>query len=133
MDGKKIESIRESYQRCISEGLIFTEFYDHFLKASDEIAVHFQDTVMIKQKAMLAEGIFRVINYAETGKPCERLVEIVKMHDKDHLNINPSLYSQFKTHLLAAIEKVDPEYSEELGQAWAEALETGIEYFTSQY
>ncbi len=88
---------------------------------------------MIKQKAMLAEGLMHVINLADKGEPSERLQQVVKLHDKHHLNIKPEYYTHFRKYLLETIKESDPEYTPDLAKKWEEILDIGIKHFTAHY
>ncbi len=133
MDNEHIEELRQSYRRCVMNQDFANNFYESFLASSQDIAKRFENTVMIKQKAMLVEALAHLINLVEHGKPSERLMHAAKKHDRRHLNIKPSYYKIFKTHILNNIKTHDLKINATLEANWEIVIDAGINYFIENY
>jgi len=73
---------------------------------------------------MFAEGVF-------AGDFC--LGEIKVSHNRKHLNIHPDYYPFWKNSLLAALEKNDPQFNDELRNLWYSVLDSGIKFIAGGY
>jgi len=133
MNKEEITSIRESYVRCISQNDFPKTFYDHFIKASPMIEEKFKDTFSVKKTVMVTRGLNALIKLTEQSETSEDLKALAQKHDRDNLNISPSIYPIYKLHMLKNLEQFDPKFDDTLKKLWEEILDKGTEYFIQHY
>lgn len=130
----KIETVKESYGRCLVKGDFFGRFYDIFIPSHPLIQPLFANTDFEAQKHRLRHGLNCIIMFAGdqiSGISC--LNRLQKSHSKQHLNIPPELYPNWKESLLQTIREFDKELKIETLGAWSEIIDLGIEYIVSGY
>jgi len=134
LDSAQIALVDHSYGRCLLRPTFFAEFYERFLTSSPAVAAKFRDTEMVRQQQILRESIAHMILFAE-GKAIGRVgVErAARAHSRKHLDIQPSLYELWLSALLTTVERLDVEYTPEVGRAWRAVLAPGIAFFTDHY
>ena len=133
MNTEDIISIRDSYIRCISQNDFPAAFYDKFINSSPTIQDKFKDVFNIKKRVMVTRGLNSIIKLAENSEPEESLKELARKHDRNNLDISPSLYPGYKQYMLKTLEEFDPEFNHELKKLWTEVIDTGIEFFIQHY
>jgi hemoglobin-like flavoprotein len=128
-----ITIINESYNRSIRNDVIGL-FYDIFLKSHPDIAPLFSKTDFDVQKTLLKHSVLLAIMFVEgisVGDP--GIKRIRESHGKTGMNIPPELYPYWKTSFIQAISESDPEYSEQIQDAWDSVLQETIDYITEGY
>lgn len=125
---------KESLQRCLGQADFVDIFYDRFLASSDEIKAKFIHTNFPNQKIMLKASLHIMLLLAQGGlKDTKTLQELAERHSHRDLDIHPKFYAYWVNSMLAAVRSCDPEYSPEIGEAWKNALQPGVDFFTSKY
>ncbi len=61
------------------------------------------------------------------------LDQIAKRHSKLDLDIPKELYQLWLTTLLETVKETDPDYNEEVKQAWQAIMQFGIDYMQTRY
>jgi len=128
-----ITIVKESYNRSIGNDVI-GRFYDIFLKSHPDIAPLFSKTDFDAQKTLLKHGVLLAIMFVEgisAGDP--GIKRIRESHGKTGMNIPPELYPCWKTSFIQATSESDPEYSEQIRNAWDSVLQETIDYITEGY
>lgn len=124
--------VMQSYGRCCAKPTFFDDFYREFLDSSPQIRAKFVDTDMPAQKLLLRQGILNLVMHAR-GMSDSKLRALGESHSRARLDIRPELYDLWLNALLHTIARHDPEYSDEVRQAWREVLEKGIAIIKSHY
>lgn len=133
MDREIMYQIRESFHRCLESNIFFESFYKRFLSSSDEIAAKFKEVDMSTQHAMIAEGITKLLTYAETGEPGNRLEQVARLHARSRLNIEPRFYDVFTTCLVETLKEVDSAMTPEVEKGWHECIKKGTDFMAPMY
>ncbi|BBL69565.1 LuxR C-terminal-related transcriptional regulator [Methylogaea oryzae] len=120
--------VDKSYVRCATTGRFASDFYQAFLNSSPLVAEKFANTDMEHQARLLDYAIRTLILFFRD--PMAVTVETIRalgvLHDRQHLNIDPSLYDPWLDALLAAVEKNDPDFNRQLANAWGQVVRHGV-------
>jgi hemoglobin-like flavoprotein len=119
------DQVIASYHRCRQSGTFFDTFYGIFLGKSPEIAAKFALTDFARQKLMLRESLLEVLNlYAGIESVREEIEQLGKRHQQ--LDVRPEHYELWVDSLCEAVASHDPEFRNDLGEKWREAMRPGI-------
>ena len=89
---------------------------------------------MHNQKMMLHASLYMIMIATQQNKAASVYLEqIANKHSKSELNISPDLYGYWLESLMKTVSEIDPEYSEEIEEAWRTVMGYGIEYMKSKY
>lgn len=124
----------KSLERCCSDGEFISAFYDRFLSTSDEISNKFKNTNFEKQNEMLLRSL-KLSAGATAGDPesLSEMRERAETHDRHHLNIEPRLYEFWLTSVVDTAREFDPEWNENIEDAWKTILGYVINHMTKYY
>ena len=83
----------------------------------------------------MLKGSLHVMLMLAGGKMQDQsgLQNLAKIHDRDHRNIPPPYYDLWLESIIWAVERSDPEFDDNLDQAWRAAMQPGIEFMRSKY
>ena len=127
-----LDLFNQSYARVTEqkpEGKdFFLRFYELFVPASKEIAEKFQHTDMDRQKDMLRESIFYMVDFAATKQASDFLYNIAVLHNKKQRDIGPHLYDVWLDSLIATVREYDKAFTQDTELAWRVVLASGIAY-----
>ena len=119
------DQVIASYHRCRQSSAFFDTFYDIFLGKSPEIAAKFAHTDFARQKLMLRESLFEMLNYyGGIESVREEIEQLGKRHQQ--LEVRTEHYEQWLDALCEAVARHDPEYRDDLGEMWRKAMRPGI-------
>jgi hemoglobin-like flavoprotein len=119
------DKVIASYHRCRQSSEFFDAFYDIFLGKSFDIAAKFASTDFARQKRMLRQSLFAMLNYyCGIESVREEIEQLGKLNHQ--LDVRPEHYEMWLDSLCEAVAKNDPEYRDELGEMWREAMRPGI-------
>ncbi len=122
----------QSYGRCCRKDEFFVDFYDFFMSSSDTIRNRFLKTDMEAQRHLLRNGIMQLILHAR-GMSDRKLRALGESHNRNHYDIKPEWYTLWLEALLKTVRQHDPDYTPELGKAWREVLNPGIDLIRGAY
>ncbi|MDH3746453.1 MAG: globin, partial [Acidobacteriota bacterium] len=110
-------------------------FYRLFLESSPKVREKFADTDFERQKtALRASFILMRLVAADNGVGADKhLKELAVRHSSADLNIGAELYDLWLDSLISAVESYDPEFDDEIGEAWEKVMGVGIRYLLSHY
>lgn len=108
-------------------------FYEHLIGQSDEIAALFRHTDMSVQKTMLHDSLQLMVDYYRSRELPIGLQRIAQMHGRKGRAIPERMYATWLDSLMQALQRFDPQFSDEVELAWRETLAPGIAYMQSQY
>ncbi|MEW5850425.1 MAG: globin domain-containing protein [Myxococcota bacterium] len=114
-----------SYRRV--RGLEFAErFYRRFLARSPEIQEVFARTDFNRQREMLLHGVSMLLEHAH-GRAVGTLAlqRLRTVHEK--MLLPAWMYDVWCECLLATVQEMDPEWTEELASQWRHDLQSGVE------
>jgi PAS domain S-box-containing protein len=121
----KSDQVIASYHRCRQSGAFVDTFYDIFLRKSPEIAAKFVHTDFARQKLMLRQSLLEMLNYyGGIESVREEIEQLGKRHHQ--LEVRAEHYEQWLDSLCEAVARHDPEYRDDLGEMWREAMRPGI-------
>ncbi len=127
--------VRPSFERCCESGEdFFDTFYGDLADRVPGVGAMFAATDMRKQNALVREGIDALISHAEGDiTAAEELARLGRLHGRDILNIQPSLYAGWADALRHAVAQFDPKHTDLVDAAWGEVLADGIALMASFY
>ncbi len=127
----------QSYERvkCIKKNgqSFFDAFYDNFCAASPEIAKHFRNSDMKKQKKMLEKSFYSLFIFYATNNANDYLRKIAEHHSKAAHNIPPDLYDVWLESLIKTVADYDPQFDLDIELSWRVVLSSGITYMKFKY
>jgi hemoglobin-like flavoprotein len=129
-----IQSVRKSYDRCVSNGDFAATFYEIFFTKSPEIPKLFVDTDFTQQKRHFRASVLLLIKYQPEDEVTRAaMAKIGQSHCRGERNIRPDLYPLFLASVCEAIRKHDPDWTAELEGQWQERIQGGVELIISMY
>ncbi len=131
---EEIRKVKRSFARCFLKEDLILRFLNIIVESHPEIAPHFKDTDFDQIKLLLRQGINCTIMYASgvfAGEFCMQELRI--SHDRKHMAINPKYYPYWISSLVQAVSELDPEYTPELGNLWAEVVSPAVHFMASGY
>ena len=130
------EICRSSLSRCLRAEGLGERFYELFLASSPEARRKFADTDFSRQRRVLEDALFVVTLAAEGRDDAPAAVELGRLarrHARGDLDIRPELYSTWMACLLQALEEKDPEFSDDVREAWGEVLAAATRRMIDDY
>ena len=132
MRADQLKLVEESYARCFESPGFLDTFYQHLLESSPAIPPMFSQTDFERQHKVLQHGLGILMIYAKRKNPA-LLQRIADRHDRNDVNVDPSLYPLFVESLVTAVREHDSEVSPDIEDAWRAAIAPGIEFMKDQY
>ena len=123
----QVDLAQASYDRCRQSEAFLTDFYEAFLASDPAIPPLFARTDFDRQKRLLQHAIGLLMSFARRPNP-HLLERIAARHGPADLNIPPDQYRLFVASVLVAARKHDPEFTDEIGEAWEAALGPGTRF-----
>jgi len=120
---------RSSFARCVAAPEFFSAFYRNFFVALPAAEPLFAGTDRTRQHRLLEHAI-KILLIFPQQPPVEPNVldRLAQKHGQSGLGINPAWYPVFLDSLVITAGQFDPEFSPEVGAAWREALQPGMDY-----
>jgi hemoglobin-like flavoprotein len=123
----QVELARASYDRCRQSESFLTDFYNVFLASDPSFPRMFALTDFTRQQRLLQHGIGLLMSFA--GRPNPHLLErLAERHGPGELNIPAEHYTLWVDALLVAVKQHDPQFTDDIGEAWKVSLAPGIRY-----
>jgi hemoglobin-like flavoprotein len=117
-----------------ARGMIFVdEFIDELIRSSEEIESKFTAAGRERMGSALLHSLVLLSAYSQAKVPSDALQEIAERQSRSQRDIAPHLYDVFLECLLRIVQKSDPEYTAEVGEAWKDVMGPGLEYMKSMY
>lgn len=131
---RTLEIFNDSLETCTTHPAFLDKFYDFFVNASPEIAEKFAHTDIENQKHALHLSLYTLLMEVQ-GNPeaDEHLKHIADLHSHTQLDIKPELYAIWLDCLLKAVRMFDPDYNDEVEQAWRYVMQKGIDFMIAHY
>jgi hemoglobin-like flavoprotein len=135
MDAKILKTYEASLARCSANPNFAERFYVVFLASSPKVAEKFAKTDFVRQRKALDSSLHWMLSAVSDGAggPERHLKELAERHSRHDLNIGAEMYDYWLDSLLATVKEIDPEYGEEVRDAWERVMLIGIEYMLSRY
>lgn len=105
-----------------------TRFYELFLESTPDVAAHFRDVDMERQKKMLGRSLQEMTDFSTSRAANEHLRRTAFRHSRWERDISPGLYDLWLESLIATAREFDLEFNEEVELAWRVVLAPGIAY-----
>jgi len=124
--------VQQSYSRCLRSGNFLPRFYELLLESDPAIAPMFANTEFPRQYRLLQHALGLLLSYG--NKRDDLLLErLAARHSSQAIDVPPHMYPLFVASLLQTIREFDERCSDEVEQAWREALRPGIDFMASRY
>lgn len=125
----------DSLARCLRTERLFHRFLELFLASSEEVRAKFLDTDFSRQRRMLQNSFYMLMEYVGLGSPESQayLERIAVEHGKERRDVAPHLYDLWLECLLRAVKDCDPRYSPEVEAAWRYMMGAGIAFLKARY
>ena len=137
IDPALYEMVSRSYGRHAMKSEFWDAFYEDFFSRSTEIRTMFRKTDLEKQKQIMRQSLGFVLMYisGKNERIAERkLTEVGKIHDKEHRNVRPDMYTHWIEALIATFKKFDGDkFDADLEKAWRKALAPAIMMLKMMY
>jgi hemoglobin-like flavoprotein len=135
VDEKTIQIFEQSLRRCDANPEFLDIFYDRFLASSPKVKERFAKTDFHRQKRLLRASFYLILLASEDpdGGPERYLGHLAARHSTKDLDVGAELYDLWLDSLLESVKECDPEYSEEVEEAWEKIMGIGIDFLLSRY
>jgi hemoglobin-like flavoprotein len=135
MDERILKTFDDSLGRCNRNPAFVDRFYEIFLASSPKVREKFAATDFTRQKSALRASLYSMLLATRNGKPGleKHLSGLAERHSSRDLNIGSEFYDLWLDSLLAAVKESDPNYSQEVREAWEKVMMVGIDYLLSRY
>jgi hemoglobin-like flavoprotein len=125
--------LMKSYFRIRESGLA-DRFYEIFLDADPRIRPLFKNTDFKRQKELLIEALFVILQYAEGKSVGELAIErLGDTHSRKRMNIPPDLYPIWLKCMIQSLSEKDPEFSPVLELEWRSAIQKAVAIMVRMY
>lgn len=132
MSGPAAVAAKASYQRCLNAPDFFPAFYQRFFEACPEVKPMFSHTDFERQHKLLQHAIGLLLSFHASEREPNLLTRVAERHGRKDLKVDPAHYTSFVASLIDTVRQFDPEFSPEVGEAWREATNAGIEYMRAK-
>ncbi len=134
MEESIVQKFHESLERCQRRGGVISRFYEIFLMSSDDVVEKFRDTDMVTQERMLMASLhLMMLGHDDQIEGKVHYERLAKLHDREHLDIRPELYDLWLDGLIRSVSESDPEFSDDVENAWREMMAPGVRYMKAHY
>lgn len=129
MSSQATEIARASVTRCVALPEFFPAFYRNFFAALPEAEPLFVKTNLARQHKLIEHAIKILLIFPQqAGGESTLLDRLAEKHGKAELGIPPAWYAPFLDSLVVTASQFDPEFTSEVGAAWRESLQPGMDY-----
>ncbi len=134
MDRETIARFDASLARCLAEKAFLTRFYELFVESSPAIAEKFRDTDFQRQRRAMGASLYVLVLALEQGEAAMiYLKQVALQHSHKDLDVPPEMYDAWRDCLLQSVKEYDPLFSDEIEQAWREAVQFAINFMRERY
>ena len=130
---KFVDSYARVGARDLETGNFFDAFYKQFVNSSPVVADKFRNTDMDRQRGMLKVSLDHMVYFAIDKEETDEISRVARVHAKSQTDVSGELYELWLNSLLATVSQFDPEYDEEIDNAWRDALGPAVEYMKRHY
>lgn len=131
---EEISRVRLSYGRAISRRKFLDRFYELFMQSNPVVAQKLVNTDIAKQQELLSQAVNMVILFPQGNKIARNAIKRIReSHKRDGLDIKPAYYHYWIDSLITALAENDPEFNDELEQAWRKVVQKAIDFITEGY
>lgn len=134
LDSDSIAIVKKSFGRVCRDQDFFDAFYTDFIEGNPEVKAHFKNTDLNKQKVLLKDSITMSLLYASGSEYATKFLEnVAYIHNRQHRNIEPYLYSYWKRSFLNNLRKFDPKWDLSVEKEWNQLINLILEFLKSKY
>ena len=128
------DAVRQSFARCDVGGEFGERFYEKFLAASPEVAAHFAESDLARQRQVLSESVRLLVESDVAEAPTRAMLErLGQTHSRGQRNVRPELYELWLECICAAAAELDPQWGDELDRKWRVRLRPGMQLVMAAY
>jgi len=129
-----LDMARASYQRCLAVADFFPSFYRSFFRIAPEIQGLFRQTDFRRQHRLLQHAVGLLLAFPTHPDDGHAILKrVAERHSRRDLDIPPRLYPRFVDALVETVAERDPEYTDDVGDAWRAAIAPGIGFMQGRY
>lgn len=120
------ELFYESFERCRIDEEFLETFLADFCEHNPRFSERFENIGLEQQTKMLKASIILIYNSAGLPSVRNSVRKLGKRHKDLGMDISEQELNEWFNSLLNTVKKYDPLYDENIEQAWAHTLETGL-------
>lgn len=121
------QTFNDSYERCNRNEAFLEIFYAKFFEKGDKFKHMFDGVDMGRQMTMMKASLM-IIMLASTSDSARASVKVYALrHGKNGLGISEDDLAIWFACLLEAVEICDPNYNENVKEAWTHCFEDGLQ------
>lgn len=129
-----ISKVRLSYGRAIAKRSFLMRFYELFINSDPVVARKLALTDMEKQQELLSQALNMVILFPQENKIAKNAIKRIReSHQRNALDIKPEYYRFWIESLITALAENDPEFNDDLEQAWRSVVQVAVDYIIEGY
>ncbi|MCP3908512.1 MAG: globin [Oceanicoccus sp.] len=134
LDEATIEQFHDSLDRCGSTSQFLGRFYQIFSASSPEVAARFSDTNFKTQTRALKTSFYMAMLASDKNTEASDYLERIAIrHNHKQLDIKPEFYILWLDSMIKAVSEFDPQFNNEVEQAWRRFMQPAIEFMMSRY
>ncbi len=120
-----LETFHNSFERCISCPEFFDIFYERFFASSDEIVSFFEGKDLPRILKMVKDALFLILMASDKSSFATKKIESLASFHAG-LGVQPAHYDFWLSALLCTVEENDPQFDQDVADAWSEVLSHGL-------
>jgi hypothetical protein len=82
---------------------------------------------------MLRQSLSFLLNLFATKKIHDQLIDIARVHDREHADIPVDLYNLWLECLINTVREFDPQFDDEIELSWRMVCSQGIAFMVYRY
>lgn len=126
MQQTHIQVFQASLARATQATDFYQRFYEQFMHGKHDASVFFKNKDMQRIQKKLKMTLEMVADHASGRAGLDMYFDMLgKMHER--LHIHSEFFAQWQTALIATASVCDPQFSEEIQQAWERVIEDVID------
>lgn len=132
---KKVELVRESYQRACNRPAFAAIFYENLFYLKPKIKDYFKNTDFAHQEKAILMGMNFLMSFLDEkdGHARKQVVRIARSHSVKNMNIHPHDYYYWIEALIMSAKQCDQLWHDDLAYYWRECLNFPVSFIVSQY
>ena len=120
----------DSLTRCLADERFMVAFYGLFLDANEDIKQKFANTNFDHHHKMFEQSLYSIISVSEPNSASEQDL-MALAHKHQDMDIKREHYDIWQDCLLKTVADFDPQFNEDIHQAWEHILKRGIDFMNA--
>jgi hemoglobin-like flavoprotein len=134
VDQATMEVAKASFARCSGSDAFFEAFYRNFFAVCPEAEPMFARTDFARQIKLLrhAIGLMLIFGAQPEAEPTV-LSRVAERHSRRDLAVRAELYEPFVASLIETVAQYDPEFTDDVDDAWRRTIAPAVAYMQSKF